>query len=76
MSGKSSLGSAPSPIDDAWGRTIPHHAEGMKPDIAFYYPGQYWGDPDWAKNLVLFFDGIGMRYPSCTPSWLCRISRT
>ena len=39
----------------------------MKPDIAFYYPGQYWGNADWAKNLVLFFDGIGMLIPSYMP---------
>ena len=35
----------------------------MKPDIALYYPGQYWRDPDWAKNLVLFFDGVAMLIP-------------
>ena len=35
----------------------------MKPDVAFYYPGQYWLDPDWAKNLILFFDGIAMLIP-------------
>ena len=53
--------------DDAWERTIPYQAEGMKPDIAFYYPGQYWLDTDWAKNLVLFFDGIGMLIPTYMP---------
>ena len=55
------------PTSDAWDRTIPHEAGKMKPDIAFYYPGQYWRDPDWAKNLVLFFDGIGMLVPAYMP---------
>ena len=35
----------------------------MKPEFAFYYPGQYWGDPDWVKNLILFFDGIAVLIP-------------
>ena len=35
----------------------------MKPDVAFYYPGQYWQDADWIKNLVLFFDGVAMLIP-------------
>ena len=35
----------------------------MKPEVAFYYPGQYWGNPDWVKNLILFFDGIAMLIP-------------
>ena len=35
----------------------------MKPDVAFYYPGQYWHDPDWIKNLICFFDGIAMLIP-------------
>ena len=35
----------------------------MKPDVAFYYPGQYWRNPDWIKNLILFFDGIAMLIP-------------
>ena len=35
----------------------------MKPEVAFYYPGQYWRDPDWIKNLILFFDGIAMLIP-------------
>lgn len=34
------------------------------PEIAFYYPNPYWYDPDWARNLILFFDGIGMLIPS------------
>ena len=36
----------------------------MKPDVAFYYPGQYWRDTDWAKNLICFFDGIAMLIPT------------
>ena len=55
------------PTGDAWDRTIPEQAVAMKPDIAFYYPGQYWRQADWAKNLVLFFDGIGMLIPSYMP---------
>ena len=39
----------------------------MKPDIAFYYPGQYWYDADWAKNLICFFDGIAMLIPEYMP---------
>ena len=35
----------------------------MKPDIAFYYPGQYWINADWIKNLILFFDGVAMLIP-------------
>ncbi len=35
----------------------------MKQDVAFYYPGQYWRDADWIKNLILFFDGIAMLVP-------------
>ncbi len=35
----------------------------MKPDFAFYYPGQYWLDADWIKNLILFFDGVAMLIP-------------
>ena len=36
----------------------------MKPEVAFYYPGQYWYDADWIKNLILFFDGIAMLIPT------------
>ena len=36
----------------------------MKPDVAFYYPGQYWYNADWIKNVVLFFDGIAMLIPN------------
>ena len=35
----------------------------MKQDVAFYYPGQYWADADWIKNLILFFDGVAMLVP-------------
>ena len=35
----------------------------MKPEVAFYYPGQYWINADWIKNLILFFDGVGMLIP-------------
>ena len=35
----------------------------MKPDVAFYYPGQYWLNVNWVKNLICFFDGIGMLIP-------------
>ena len=35
----------------------------MKPDVAFYYPGQYLNDLDWIKNLVCFFDGVAMLIP-------------
>ena len=34
-----------------------------RPEIGFYYPGQYWHDADWIKNLVLFFDGVAMLIP-------------
>ena len=35
----------------------------MKPDFAFYYPGQYLLNVDWMKNLICFFDGIAMLIP-------------
>ena len=35
----------------------------MKPDFAFYYPGQRWRDTDWVKNLICFFDGIAVLIP-------------
>ena len=35
-----------------------------RPEIAFYYPGQYFLNPDWIKTMVLFFDGIAMLIPS------------
>ena len=58
--------------ENTWDRTIPYQAQELKPDVAFYYPGQYWLDADWIKNIVLFFDGIGMLIPSYMPdqgSW-------
>ena len=57
----------PELTDSGWDRTIPHQARGIKPDIAFYYPGQYWRNVDWVKNLVLYFDGIGMLIPDYMP---------
>lgn len=39
----------------------------MRPEFAFYYPGQYWHDLDWIKNLVCFFDGIAMLVPDYMP---------
>ena len=35
----------------------------MNQDVAFYYPGQYWSNADWIKNLILFFDGVAMLVP-------------
>jgi len=32
-------------------------------EIAFYYPGHLWGNPEWIKSLLLFFDGIGLLVP-------------
>lgn len=39
----------------------------VTPDFGFYYPGQYWHNADWIKNLVLFFDGIAMLIPEYMP---------
>jgi len=33
------------------------------PEIAYYYPNPYWRDVDWAKNILLFFDGIAQLIP-------------
>jgi hypothetical protein len=33
------------------------------PEIAFYYPGPVWRSGDWIKNLILFFDGVGLLVP-------------
>ena len=38
-------------------------AETILPEVAFYYPEPFWGDGDWIKNLILFFDGIGLLVP-------------
>ena len=40
----------------------------MKPDFAFYYPGQYWRNVNWIKNLVCFFDGIAILVPDGMPN--------
>ena len=34
------------------------------PEVAFYYPGPVWNSGDWIKNLILFFDGIGLLVPN------------
>lgn len=33
------------------------------PQVAFYYPGPMWRRPDQIKNLLLFFDGVGLLVP-------------
>ena len=33
------------------------------PKVAFYYPGPVWSASDPIKNLLLFFDGIGLLVP-------------
>jgi len=33
------------------------------PEVAFYYPNPIWMDGNWIKNLILFFDGIGLLVP-------------
>jgi hypothetical protein len=35
----------------------------LLPEVAFYYPEPFWLDGDWIKNLILFFDGIGLLVP-------------
>jgi hypothetical protein len=37
--------------------------KGDPPEIAFYYPNPFWNNGDWIKNLILFFDGIGILVP-------------
>lgn len=32
-------------------------------EIAFYYPGHLWDQPEWIKSLLLFFDGVGLLVP-------------
>jgi hypothetical protein len=39
-------------------------SEGALPEVAFYYPNPYWRNVDWVKNIILFFDGIGMLIPN------------
>ena len=38
-------------------------ATGTLPEVAFYYPEPFWSDGNWIKNLILFFDGIGLLIP-------------
>ena len=33
------------------------------PEVGFYYPNQFWYRSDWIKNLILFFDGLGLLVP-------------
>jgi hypothetical protein len=33
-------------------------------ELAFYYPNPMWYNPDWVKNLILFFDGIALLVPA------------
>src|SRR5262245_31338932 len=33
------------------------------PKLAFYYPGWMWRMGNWAKNLILFFDGVALLVP-------------
>lgn len=37
------------------------------PEVAFYYPNPYLQNADWAKNLVLFFDGLATLIPNYMP---------
>jgi hypothetical protein len=39
-------------------------AKAPLPEIAFYYPNPMWHSGDWVKNLILFFDGVGLLVPS------------
>ena len=32
-------------------------------EVAFYYPGPFWGDDHWIKTLLLFFDRVGVLLP-------------
>ncbi|WIG58322.1 MAG: hypothetical protein OJF49_001067 [Ktedonobacterales bacterium] len=34
------------------------------PETAYYYPNPMWGNGDWVKNLILFFDGIALLVPN------------
>jgi hypothetical protein len=34
-----------------------------QPEVAFYYPGPVWHDANAIKNMLLFFDGIGLLVP-------------
>lgn len=37
--------------------------QNAKQEFAFYYPNAMWVSGDWAKNLILFFDGIALLVP-------------
>jgi hypothetical protein len=42
-----------------------HGSKGQAmPEIAFYYPNPMWQSGDWIKNLILFFDGVGLLVPN------------
>jgi len=41
----------------------PPSGEAALPEIGFYYPNQFWYSGDWIKNLILFFDGVGLLVP-------------
>jgi hypothetical protein len=43
--------------------SVSQPGETTLPEVAFYYPEPFWGDGDWIKNLILFFDGIGLLVP-------------
>lgn len=49
-------------VDDAYAPS----KKGL-PEVAFYYPNPYWQNADWAKNLVLFFDGVATLIPNYMP---------
>jgi hypothetical protein len=38
-------------------------ADDTLPEVDFYYPEPFWSDGNWIKNLILFFDGIGLLIP-------------
>jgi hypothetical protein len=39
-------------------------SEAVVKELAFYYPNPMWGNGDWVKNLILFFDGIALLVPA------------
>src|SRR5215204_4028646 len=48
----------------------PPSGEATLPEIGFYYPNQFWYSGDWIKNLILFFDGVGLLVPDYMQDWL------
>jgi hypothetical protein len=42
-------------------RRVPSSAK--LPALAFYYPNPFWYQSNWAKNVLLFFDGIALLLP-------------